>query len=427
MAINQVMLDNISYSGRKSNNVPHWSKNPVIEAIKNASNKAKNTPKTPAPAPSYGGGGGGGYVGGSVASSAPSAPKMMTYDDLSAEKKKLYDQFNYYTPDWKKLDSAHQGVLDSFQGQRDAFQAQTDAGKADLLTQYNRLLGDASDGRQASARQFADARRDIQEREFLADRQNRAVASASGVSDSGASQLSSLQNRMVSGDAMSQVADGFYEKEKAIQKEMVKAQDNYNSATVQLDNTLKSALADIMSAEKQTDAQYKQSIEQAKRQVQLDSNAVQKAKQDFLATEHQMNMQLKQFERSAFESDRAFNLSVQQMNQAQANANRSFQAQQDALNRQMQGAGEMSAEQQAQLAYQFAMEGGDIEMAYKHLGNLNPGAQKFFSDYTQYYGPSIADSTSKKKKSSNKYTTTNPYSPGKNFDPNDLMSIKYNY
>lgn len=258
--------------------------------------------------------GGGVSVGGSTVG-RPKAPVIPSYETLTPEQRKIWDSFNYYTPDFKRLDAEQQNIYNLFEEARKNVQAQADTTRSQLDRQLEKIYANTQDARRENIRAFRGGRDSIQDQLFDALRQNEANLANRGLSDSGQADLAQVQTRMAVGDAVSVISEQFYEQEEQLQRNVEEANAVYQEATANLQNSVQSAITNLTMSEATTRKDYATLVDNMKRQLQADMNAVASARANYEASIYQMQMQLAQFQEQQFQADRQYNLSLAQMRQ----------------------------------------------------------------------------------------------------------------
>lgn len=328
-------------------------------------------PKTPTPTTANiggGGGYGGGYSGGGLTSSrpdpgnigagltAPKAPDRVTYENLSPDLQALYDEFGYYKPDWNQLDQSQQGILDIFGRQREDISAEHDIAKDDLQRSFDRAMGMYERGQQYRREDFADARQQLTEDAYMQQRGVEAGAASRGLGESGIKEAAMIQGRMAMGQGMNEYARQYYEMEREATEAINFAREDYEATQVKLQQTLQSALTDIAGSEAMSIQQYTDKIEQMKRQMEADKNAVAQAKQNFLEVEFNSRMALAGFQQAQYETELQAEFSKADLEQRQFESDRQYQL------------------AQQQMAQQAAQHAAGLELQREQMARAGEGA-----------------------------------------------------
>ena len=208
-------------------------------------------------------------------------------------------QFQVFTPDYDALDQSFQGILDSYGAYRDALGSQAETGREDLRNQLDYLLGNIEDARGKNRQALDKSRATISEDAFMRERNLQAQMSSRGLTGSGLEQLGGIQERMQTGKNVSDVANAYYESETELIKQIEQGQKNYNTALQTLNNSLQSALAQLLSQESSSRMDYTQMRQNLERQVIQDANQALQAQRDYEMQVQQLQMQRSQMAQSA--------------------------------------------------------------------------------------------------------------------------------
>lgn len=233
----------------------------------------------------------------------PGAPERATRENLSAELQAIYDELDYYRPDWDALGQSHEQVMGMFGEQRQNIQGEFGLASDKLETNFDRALGAHERGQDYRRHDFGEARRDLGEAAFMQNRNIEAGAASRGLGDSGVKEMAQIQGRMAMGESLNEFARQYYQMEEEAERTISQAREDYEHTTVQLQQSLQSALTEIGSAEVMTVQQYTDKIEGLKRQMEQDKQATAQAKQHFLQTEFETRQALAAFEQAQYETD----------------------------------------------------------------------------------------------------------------------------
>jgi hypothetical protein len=216
-----------------------------------------------------------------------------------------------HNPDYGALDASFQEILKSFDMYRSSLQDQSETGKLELQQQLEYLLGQIGDSRKDNKQALSSARGTLSEDAFSRQRALQSQMSARGLGGSGIEQLGQVQDRMATGKAVAEIAGAYYDTEEQLMQQIEQSQQNYNMATRKLNDSLNSALAQIMSQEASAKMDYTQTVDNLKRQVIADSNQALQAQREYEASVQSLKMQ-----------QQSLNLQMQQYKDAKAEANK---------------------------------------------------------------------------------------------------------
>lgn len=233
----------------------------------------------------------------------PGAPERATRDNLSAELQSIYDELDYYRPDWDSLQSSHNQVMGIYGQQRENIAGQFENARGDLQTSFDRALGAHERGQDNRRQDFGEARRQLTEQDFMNQRNVEAGAASRGLGESGVKEMAQIQGRMAMGQGMNEYARQYYQMEEEGERAIQMAREDYESTTVKLQQSLQSALTEIGGAEVMSIQQYTDKVEGLKRQMEQDKQATAMAKQNFLQTEFETRSALAAFQQAQYESD----------------------------------------------------------------------------------------------------------------------------
>lgn len=237
-------------------------------------------------------------------------------------------EWQVHTPDYGALEGAFQDIMGSYGAFRDVVQSQHDTRSTALEQQLANVMEDIDHTRSQGRREQTKARQQIMEDSFDAQRALEAQMSARGLSGSGIEQLGSIQQRIAQGQSISDITNQYYEFEREMQQQVVRTHQEYNIAIQDLNNSLQSALAQIMSQEAATKMDYTQMVDKLQHQVISDANAALEAQRNYDMSLAQFEMQRAQFEQQMYQFEVSTQLQMQQMAQQAAQADRAYSLQQ---------------------------------------------------------------------------------------------------
>lgn len=200
-----------------------------------------------------------------------------------------------YKPDFGALQANMDAILKNYEDYRKVVGDQYDTSKQSLDTGLANSTEDIQESKQDNKNAFGDARGVIAEDAFNRERGLQAQMSARGLSGSGIEQLGGIQNRMATGKAVSETSKGFFENQAELSKQMVRTQETYNTSLQQLNNSLQSALTQIMSDENASRSDYTQMVQALERQVISDTNSALEAQRQWQLSTASYNLQAKQY------------------------------------------------------------------------------------------------------------------------------------
>lgn len=182
-----------------------------------------------------------------------------------------------YKPDFSGLEGSFNQILQSYDQFRTATQSQFDVQKAGLDTSLEQSMRNIEQAKEKTTQQFGKSRAQLAEDVFSLGRQTQAQMSARGLAGSGVEALANIQNRMAAGEAISGMANEFFEAQTQLVQAEEDTRTNYNNTLMALNSSLQSAMAQIMSQEASSRMDYTQMVENLKRQVIMDTNSVNQA------------------------------------------------------------------------------------------------------------------------------------------------------
>lgn len=193
-----------------------------------------------------------------------------------------------YQPDFGGLEKSFQDIMNSYGEFRNATRAQFDANKAGLDLNLQQSVENIGEAKEDTKTAFAKSRQQLSEDVYSANRQTTAQMSARGLSGSGVEALANLQTRMQAGEATSDLANEFFDAQEGLAKAEVQTREQYNVSLQSLNASLQGAMAQIMSQEASTRMDYTQMVDNLKRQVVQDANAVRMAQAEWNRAQAQL-------------------------------------------------------------------------------------------------------------------------------------------
>lgn len=340
MSLRNTMLNTLVNDGQrgttasttqKKNATLNPSRASSLQTMVNDYQRPSTSTKTPPKSVSTGGatlgsvGSSGGKVGSSggragASVSTPSVPKVPTYNDLSADMKKIYDNFLAYDPDFASLDRQQQAIRDLYAQQLSETRQFGESQQSSLQAEMERTRRDTALARGENVGAFRDARMDIENQLSQVMRQQESNLSGRGLGDSGVAQLANVQSQMAAGEATSQVAESFYDYEEQLQRNMQDAEESYRQATVNLTQSVQSAVTQITQAQAMSDGDYQRMIEQIKQQVVDSKNNVESMRANVLQTAFQNAMAQAEFAESQRQFQAQMSMQERQLAASQAQA-----------------------------------------------------------------------------------------------------------
>lgn len=194
-----------------------------------------------------------------------------------------------YQPDYGALQSSLNDILKSFDMYKQSAQSSFDAGKSGLDLNLEQSLRSIGDTRESNKEEFTKGRQQVSEDIYSATRANQAQMSARGLAGSGIEAMANLQTRMQAGETVSDMAGEFFDAQGKLVQAEVDAREQYNVQLQNLNSSLQSAMAQIMNQEASTKMGYTQMVENLKRQVVMDTNAVRESQSNWQMTKSQLD------------------------------------------------------------------------------------------------------------------------------------------
>ncbi len=194
-----------------------------------------------------------------------------------------------YRPDYSALESSFNQILQSYQGFRDATQAQHDAQKSSLDSSLEQSVRNIGQAKETTTEQFGKARNQLSTDLFEVGRSTQAQMSARGLAGSGIEAMANIQNRMAAGESLSDMSNDFFDAQTQLVQAEEDARTNYNNNLQSLSASLQGAMAQIMSQEASSRMDYTQMVENLKRQVVMDTNAVNESMAQWNEAQRQLS------------------------------------------------------------------------------------------------------------------------------------------
>lgn len=194
-----------------------------------------------------------------------------------------------YQPDFGALKSSFDSILKSYDDFRGATQAQYDANKASLDLSLEDNLRSITETKESNKEEFTKGRQQIAEDIYSQDRTVKAQMSARGLGGSGIEALANLQTRMSAGESISDMAGEFFDAQEKLVQAETDTRENYNVQLQNLNASLQSAMAQIMSQEASSKMDYTQMVDNLKRQVIADTNMARQAQYEWQMAKSQLD------------------------------------------------------------------------------------------------------------------------------------------
>lgn len=192
-----------------------------------------------------------------------------------------------YTPDYGALESSFQDILKSYEGYKQAAQGQYGAQKASLDTNLQQQMQSIGTAKTENKQAFSKGQAQLAQDVFMTNRATQAAASARGLTGSGVEALANIQNRMAAGEKISDMANQYFDAQTQLVQTEQATRQNYDNSLQNLNSSLQSAMAQIMSQEASSKMDYTQTVENLKRQVLADTNAMKQAQYEWQVANEQ--------------------------------------------------------------------------------------------------------------------------------------------
>lgn len=197
-------------------------------------------------------------------------------------------QLSVYQPDFGALEASMNQILGSYDQFRQATQGQHDAAKAGLDLSLEQSMRNISEARGENKEAFAKSRQQLSEDVYSANRQTQAQMSSRGLAGSGIEAMANLQTRMQAGEAVSDMANEFFDAQTKLVQAETDTRKQYDVSLQNLNSSLQGAMAQIMSQEASTRMDYAQMVDNLKRQVIMDTNAAKQAQYEWQMANQQL-------------------------------------------------------------------------------------------------------------------------------------------
>jgi len=216
----------------------------------------------------------------------PSLPQINAQNQQSISSIGM-PNLSVYTPDYGALEKSFQDILSSYEGYKSAAQAQYGAQKGSLDTNLEQQMQSIGTAKGENKQAFAEGRGQLAEDVFMLNRQTQATASARGLGGSGVEAMANIQNRMAAGESMSNMANEYFDAQTQLVEAEQATRQNYDNSLQNLNASLQSTMAQIMSQEASSKMDYTQTIDNLKRQVVADTNAMKQAQYEWQVANEQ--------------------------------------------------------------------------------------------------------------------------------------------
>lgn len=194
-----------------------------------------------------------------------------------------------YIPDYGSLQASFDQIMASYDQYKNAAQASADAQKSALQSSLEQQMQTIDTTRTENRQQAAQNRAQIQEQSFMQQRATERAASARGLGGSGVEALAQIQNRMATGEAISEMSNEYFDAQQQLVEAEANARTNYDNSMQNLNASLQSTMAQIMSQEASSRMDYAQTVDALKRQVVADQNAVAQAQYEWEYAKSQLD------------------------------------------------------------------------------------------------------------------------------------------
>lgn len=231
-------------------------------------------------------------VAGTAGSPYTSQVKMPTAADLTSRNQQglvttAMPSLSVYTPDYGSLEKSFNDILASYDAYKQAAQSGYEANKASLTSNLEQQMQSIGTAKTENKQAFAQGQQQLASDVFMLNRQNKAAMSARGLGGSGIEALSNIQNRMAAGESISKMSNQFFDAQTQLVEAEQNARTNYDNSLQNLNASLQSTMAQIMSQEASSKMDYTQTVESMKRQVIADTNAMKQAQYEWQAARDQ--------------------------------------------------------------------------------------------------------------------------------------------
>lgn len=183
-------------------------------------------------------------------------------------------QLDWYRPDYGKLDQTHQGILDSYGETKNAYNQgyQTDIQALD--NSWKNFLERDKQSRLENKQAFSAGQQTIAEDSFDRLRGTQNDLSARGLGASGLAQAGVVQDRIEKGRSINSLANQFVNQGTQLNLQAQEAQDNYGTTRQKYADSLRTALAELLTKENTTKMDYTKMITDLEKSVADSRNNV---------------------------------------------------------------------------------------------------------------------------------------------------------
>lgn len=197
-------------------------------------------------------------------------------------------KLSVYTPDYAGLQASFNQLMSGYDQLGQAAQASAEAQKSALQSSLEQQMKSIDTTRTENRQTAAENRAQIQSDAYMQQRATSRAASARGLGGSGVEALAQIQNRMATGEAISNMSNEYFDAQQQLVEAEAAARTNFDNANQQLSASLQSTMAQIMSQKASTSMDYQQTIDTLKRQVIADQNAVAQAQYEWQYAQQQL-------------------------------------------------------------------------------------------------------------------------------------------
>lgn len=183
-------------------------------------------------------------------------------------------QLTWHNPDYKSFEDAYNGVNNAYEEHKGALNQSYNTDINALDNSWQQFLERDKQNRLDNQRTFASGQQTIAESAFDRSRNRALEMSSRGLGASGLMQAGRVQDRIEQGRSVNELANQFVNNDLSLAQNAKEAQSAYGTQRQKYQDSLRSALADILSQQNASKMSYTELIDSLKAKVVNDKNSV---------------------------------------------------------------------------------------------------------------------------------------------------------